>query len=142
MNNEAETHLRVLRINAHDLAVTNAEAWDELPADDEDTLFRASLTGEIGDIYDPATGAFTTPTVAAPVPAEISMLQARLALAHAGLLAIVQTAISSADEQTQLYWEYASGLHRDHPLVATLSAALHLTSSQIDDLFRAAAKIV
>ncbi|MFY8164324.1 MAG: hypothetical protein ACOVKC_08820 [Brevundimonas sp.] len=75
------------------------------------------------------------------VPAKVSMMQAQLALAGAGLLDDVETAIAGADTVTQIYWRTASDLHRQHPLVLTLAGALGLTSEQVDDLFIAAVSI-
>lgn len=37
-------------------------------------------------------------------------------------------------------WQDASAYERDHPLIAQVGDACGLTSEQIDDLFRAAAK--
>lgn len=73
-----------------------------------------------------------------PVPMIVSMMQAQLALNAAGLLASVEAAVNSSSELTKIYWKTASNLHRDHPLVISLTAALGLTPAQVDDLFRAA----
>lgn len=78
-------------------------------------------------------------------PSVVSMRQARLALLGAGLLSQVDTALDQMDEPNRsaamIEWEYATELRRDHPLVASLSAALELTEQQIDDLFMAAGSI-
>ena len=73
------------------------------------------------------------------VPTSVTMRQARLALNAAGLLSSVTAAInamsSPAKEEALITWEYSSELHREHPLVAALGAALGLNGAQIDALF-------
>ncbi|PWE32788.1 hypothetical protein DDZ14_08560 [Maritimibacter sp. 55A14] len=93
--------------------------------------------------------AFTAPP--APDPAEalaaeragmiVSKFQAKVALLQAGLLSQVETAIQSADAVTQLAWAEANEFHRDSPAIAALSAAIGLSETEVDDLFRAAAVI-
>ena len=77
-----------------------------------------------------------------PVPQEITMRQARLALLEHGLLANVQTAINSLPEpdktKAQIEWEYSNTLQRDNPFVSVLGAALGLSSQDIDNLFTTA----
>src|SRR5690606_190490 len=74
-----------------------------------------------------------------PVPAVVSAAQGRLALLNAGLLATVQAAVDQADEATQIWFEYATEWRRDHPILAALGGQLGLSSTEVDDLFRAAA---
>lgn len=78
-------------------------------------------------------------------PTTVSMRQARLALLGAGLLPQVEAAFDQMDEPDKsaatIEWEYATELRRDHPLVASLAAALGLTEQQVDDLFIAASQI-
>ena len=80
-----------------------------------------------------------------PVPQQVSMRQARLALLGAGLLATAQAAIDalpgSAGEAARIEWEYAGSVSRNSPLINSIGAGLGLTASQIDDLFRVAAAI-
>lgn len=80
-----------------------------------------------------------------PVPATITMRQARLALLGAGLLASVGAAIdalpSPTKEAAQVEWEYSNEVQRRNGFVEQLAPALGLTSAQIDDLFRAAAQL-
>lgn len=79
------------------------------------------------------------------VPAAVTMRQARLALLGAGLLDQVDTAIAAATgtdgKEAQITWEYSSDVMRTNPIFQQLSAALGLTSGQIDDLFISAAKL-
>lgn len=74
-----------------------------------------------------------------PVPASVSMAQARLALLGAGMLSSVDAVMaalpSPQKEQALIWWTYAGEVRRDHPLVSQLAAALNLTSAQVDDLF-------
>ena len=69
---------------------------------------------------------------------QCSMRQARLALRQQGLLATVQSNIDALSEESQIEWEYASVVARNSPLVASLGAALGLTETQLDDLFKLA----
>lgn len=67
--------------------------------------------------------------------------QGRMALADADLLTQVETAINAADQKTKTAWEYALEWKRTSPLIATLAAALNLSDTEVDDLFRAAIQI-
>lgn len=67
--------------------------------------------------------------------------QGRMALADADLLTQVETAINAADQKTKVAWEYALEWKRTSPLIATLAAALNLSDTEVDDLFRAAIQI-
>ena len=92
-----------------------------------------------------AGGDVVAPSVTVPVPAEVTMRQARLALLAAGLLDDVEAAIAGMDEPAktaaQIEWEYSNALERDNTLVAILGPALGLSTNQVDDLFRAAAQL-
>lgn len=74
-----------------------------------------------------------------PVPAAITMRQARLALLGAGLLAQVNDAVAAmggaAGSAARIEWEYAQEVSRNSLLVSYLSAALGLSAAQLDDLF-------
>lgn len=80
-----------------------------------------------------------------PVPQEVTMRQARLALLEAGLLSSVQAAINSLPEpdktKAQIEWDYSNALQRGNPFVATLGAALGLNEQALDNLFITAAKL-
>lgn len=73
--------------------------------------------------------------------AVVTPFQGRMALADAGLLANVLTAIEGADEKTKTAWEYALEWKRNSPMITTLMAALSISDSQADDLFKAASQI-
>jgi len=80
-----------------------------------------------------------------PVPSVVTMRQARLALLQAGLLAQVNTAVANmpgaAGDAARIEWTFSSTVERNHPLVQSVTGALGLTESQLDDLFRLAATL-
>ena len=76
-----------------------------------------------------------------PVPQQVTMRQARLALLSAGLLDDVEMVIAAAGRAAQLEWEYAAVVERSNPAVAAVQQQHGLTDGQIDDLFREAAKL-
>jgi hypothetical protein len=77
----------------------------------------------------------------------LSAVQVRLGLLGAGITpAQVEGIIAQIGDDAQritaqTYWEYATQIHRSHPLIATLGSALGLTSAQIDQMWAAAAGI-
>lgn len=77
------------------------------------------------------------------VPQVVSRFQAKAALLQAGLLTQVETLIAdpATDAVTKLAWAEAVEFYRNSPTIATLAAALGLTSGQIDNLFITAANI-
>lgn len=104
-------------------------------------LLVASATAQRGDLYDELGGTFSHPVTPAPVPPVVTMAQARIALSRAGKLAAVQSVVDGQGGETLLWWDYASEVHRSNPLVASLGAAVSLTSDDIDALFRTAATV-
>jgi hypothetical protein len=101
----------------------------------------ASNDASPGDTY--SGGQFVRPAAPPPpVPAAVTMRQARLALLGAGLLDDVEAAINAMAEPAKtaarIEWDYSSELQRAHPLVSTLGASLGLTSEQLDSMFIAA----
>lgn len=75
----------------------------------------------------------------------VTRRQALRALHSAGLLSQVETAINALPEPqrtaARIDWENATDFRRDFPLLLQLSAALGLSSTDIDNLFTAAAAI-
>lgn len=130
------------------LADSSAEARAEFgileitPAADPpegEVLLSAELARVDGQVVEQATFGPPPPP---PVPLAVSKMQAKLALFDAGLLDDVDAYMAgAADARTKLYWAEAADIHRDHPLVAGITALLGLTEQQVDDLFRAAAQI-
>ena len=76
-----------------------------------------------------------------PVPQQVTMRQARLALLSAGLLDDVEMVIAAAGREAQLEWEYAAVVERRNLAVAIVQQQKSLADAQIDDLFREAAKL-
>ena len=76
-----------------------------------------------------------------PVPQQVTMRQARLALLGAGLLDDAEMVIAAAGREAQLEWEYAAVVGRSNPAVAIVQQQQALTDAHIDDLFREAAKL-
>lgn len=80
-----------------------------------------------------------------PVPASITMRQARLQLHAIGKLVAVQEAINQLPEppktSAQIEWDYAAVVERASPFVALLTPALGLSDEEMDELFREAAKL-
>lgn len=76
---------------------------------------------------------------AAPPIKEVTMRQARLALAAAGKLGAVESAIESLPEPertaARIEWEYSGTVQRDKPLVLALAPALALDDAALDALF-------
>lgn len=74
------------------------------------------------------------------VPTKISPRQARLVLLDKNLLDEVDE-IVKVDRRTQIYWEYATEINRNDPVLNNLGLALNLTSEQLDELFIEASKL-
>jgi hypothetical protein len=106
----------------------------DMPAYDANTQLCAWVDGEwvVSDI----------PVV---VPESVTMRQARLALLGAGKLALVDAAIDGMPEPqksaARIEWEYSNEVQRNNSFVSALGPALGMTSTQIDGLFVAAAKL-
>jgi hypothetical protein len=82
--------------------------------------------------------------LAAPV-AEVSMAQARIALHRAGKLDLIPAIIASLDEppriEAGIWWEFATTVRKEHPIVQMLAPALGLDNAALDDLFAVAASV-
>jgi hypothetical protein len=76
-----------------------------------------------------------------PVPATVSRVQLRLALATRGLLDIVDSAVSLSGEMELVERWGAASMERTSPHLADMAAALGLTEGDIDDIFRAASAL-
>ena len=85
------------------------------------------------------------PTIAAFVPAEVTMRQARLALHAAGKLTAVNAAIAALPDPPKtaalIEWEYSSTVRRDSQFVAMLGPVLGLDATALDALFIGASKL-
>lgn len=78
----------------------------------------------------------------APVPAEVSPLQATLALQAFGFLEGVEAAVAAGGQLAQLAWQRATVFRRDSQLLVEIAAEVPGLADQLDDIFRAAAQIV
>ena len=80
-----------------------------------------------------------------PVPQQVTMRKARLALLGAGLLSSIDAAIaalpSPQKEEAQIEWEYSGEVQRHNGFVSLLAPSLGLTDAQIDALFIEAAAL-
>lgn len=86
----------------------------------------------------------TPVVVPLPVPQEVTAFQAKAALLAAGLLAQVQTFMTSsgAPPFAQLAWVEAPTFGRQSPTMLAMAQAMNMSNDELDDLFRAAALIV
>ena len=102
----------------------------------------ASRGGSVGDRYE--NGAFEDlRTQIEPIPAAVTMRQARLALLDLDLLSSIDGAINAMPEpdktKAKIEWEYAAVVERNSDWVSDLGQQLGLSDVQIDDLFQLAA---
>jgi hypothetical protein len=82
------------------------------------------------------------PVLSGPVvPQSVSPRQARLALVQVGLYPQVQQAIAAADQATQVWWEFASTIDRQNPLLLTMATQLGLDAARLDGLFTLASQL-
>ena len=75
------------------------------------------------------------------VPQIVSPRQARLALVQNGLLDQVNATINASDKTTQVWWEFASVIERQNPILIQVATNIGLQSYQIDALFVLAATL-
>jgi hypothetical protein len=79
------------------------------------------------------------PEQPAAIPSVLSIRQGRRALYQSGYLSQVDALIASIPgtdgDKARIDWNYATEVRRDHPLVASMAAALPLTEQQLDELF-------
>lgn len=73
--------------------------------------------------------------------AVVTAVKGRIALKRAGLLETVEQAVTTANGETQIWWEYAAEWHRNSPVLVALGHGIGLTDEQIDELFAVAAGI-
>lgn len=75
-----------------------------------------------------------------PLPVTVvTPLQARRALAAAGLLPAVNAAVAASTLDAQMAWEFATSIHRTDATILALAKTLNLTDTQLDSLFESAA---
>jgi len=75
----------------------------------------------------------------------VTMRQARLALAQAGKLQLIEDAIALIPEpdktKVSIEWQYGSFVERLSPWVGTMASALGMTDVEMDALFELAATL-
>jgi len=78
-------------------------------------------------------------------PSLVTMRQARLALLDAGLYDQIGTLLDAMPEPqrsaAKIEWEFATEVNKAWPLLVTLTAALGLNQTQVDNLFIEASKL-
>lgn len=94
----------------------------------------------VGDRYDPANHTFSRDPEPVIIPAEISSIQAKLAIADAGLMAPVEAFVAALSARDKIYWDCADTFARTHPLIEQARMALGMTHEDIDNLFILASK--
>jgi hypothetical protein len=155
-----DNEFRALYPNTSFPAVLSVELLNDFGADPVLEGPQPTLTENQNAVYDgviqDANGNWMTSYVAVDYTAEeiaakveqwrssasCTPFQGRVALSDAGLLANVETAIAAADEKTKVAWEYALEWKRNSPMITSLSTALNMADTQVDDLFKAASQIV
>lgn len=90
--------------------------------------------------------AIVAPEPPAPVPEWVTRRQLKQWLIEHGQLAGVEAALNAIADDTARavalnWWVESQDFRRDHPLVASLAAALGLTSADVDAAFREAAAL-
>jgi hypothetical protein len=89
---------------------------------------------------DGAYSAPEVPTPADPIP-DVSSAQAKIQLSRAGFLLPVKASVEALGGEAEIWFTDARTWQRNNPYVAELGGAVGLSSSEIDELFREAAKI-
>lgn len=89
---------------------------------------------------------FTSPkALPPPVPASVTMRQARLALLKVGKLDAVNSALAAMPGETgaaaRIEWEFSSTVERTRGYVGQIGVGLGMTDKQLDDLFILAATL-
>lgn len=104
--------------------------------------------GAIAGVYDTPQPGISTELVAADDPAvllfrasTVTALQAKIALAGAGMLAGVEAWVALQSAEVQLRWERATQFDRNSQFIVDAVAGLGLTAAEMDALFVAASQI-
>lgn len=109
----------------------------------EDGTFQSCLASAIPEAE--LANALPADPIDPPIPASITMRQARLALLQSGLLTTVNAAVAAMPgvegDAARIEWEFSGAVERNRPLVQSLAATLGLTEAQLDELFTLAATL-
>ena len=115
--------------------LNNGLAWGS----DGTILGREGLTEQQNSALDALIAAHDPLHVPVIVPTKISKAQAKHALYNAGLLAQVDAEIQTHPyEPIRIWYADANDWYRENPYVLGIALEIGLSSSQVDDLFRAA----
>ncbi len=95
----------------------------------------------VGDATVQDQGDWVPPAPPVPVPSSVSPRQFRQALDTLGMYDSVQTSVAAADNQTKIWWEYATSVDRDNAPLNAMATSLGVTPEQLDDIFRLAATL-
>lgn len=102
---------------------------------------RHTLSGMAPPSYTPAQTPDTVPQSVTLVQLRLALLQAPGARPGRSLLQEVGDAIQIAGSEANELWEYASAVDRQGRLALLLVSQCHLSTLQIDALFRTSARI-
>jgi len=85
-----------------------------------------------------------TPEPADPIPVVITPIsprQIRMALTRAGLRQAVESAVAAGDQDLKDWWEFSTTFERTNAQVTAMAAALGVSESSIDDLWKLGATL-
>lgn len=71
----------------------------------------------------------------------VSPRQIRQALTASGLRAQVEAAVAAGDQDLKDWWEFATQLEQNHPMVNAMAIGIGVTGEQLDALFELAASL-
>lgn len=122
-------------------SVTNAMAALS-GADRMRCLTRAEGSGFVVEAPDDLVTALSADHPQAPLPVpDVSSAQAKIQLSRAKFLPAVKETVAALGGEVEIWFTDARAWQRNNPHVNEIGAGLNLTPSEIDDLFREAAKI-
>ena len=78
---------------------------------------------------------------AAPIPTEVSPLQAKIAIRRAGFLEDVEAAVAAAGDEALIAYRNALVFRRDSPMLQQIAAVVPGLADALDGIFIAAAGI-
>lgn len=127
----------------NDGRVWSATTWDGVtPWEPPMGMSAVECPEHVGVGWRYADGDFIYDPPPPPVPAAVSMFQAREVLRRHNLLDSVDAHVNGAADPTlSLAWEYAVEVHRNGAFVTSLAETYGLDDAALDDLFREAASI-
>lgn len=75
------------------------------------------------------------------VPSSITPVQLRLTLSIYGLLQAVEAEVAKLGETERIYWQYATAIRRDNPILLGMATKMNLNKEQVDEMFIFAASL-